>query len=157
MSDVKFYMKQDPSSDGWQSIEEVFDGLKYKECKGLEDKGKPKNIYTESYADADKLRVYMPVTVYRESTTITFTFVFIGDNRQSVYEQFNSFVSGKKIYYFDTMRKKNAYLLLNEAVTMGEDVYKGSVPYMLVDFKFTNIWGECKQMTDEEIAKAIGS
>lgn len=157
MSDVKFYMKQDADDTSWVSIEEVFDGLKYKECKGLEDKGKPKNIYTESYADANELRVYMPKEVYRESTTITFTFVFIGENRQSVYEDFYDFVSEKKIYYFDTKRKKKAYMLLNDAVTVGEDVYKGSVPYILVDFKFTNIWGECKQMSDADIAKEIGS
>jgi hypothetical protein len=157
MSDVKFYMKQDATNGDWKSIEDEFEGLKYKECKGLEDKGKPKNIYTESYADADKLRVYMPQSVYRESTTITFTFVFIGDDRQSVYETFYKFVSENKIYYFDTKRKKQAYLLLNDAVTVGEDIYKGSTPYILVDFKFTNIWGECQQMNDDDIAKEISS
>lgn len=147
MKKVLFYMKKE-ADETWINIESTYTGLRYKECKGLEDKGKPKNIYTESYADSDTLRVYMPDVVLRESTTITFSFVFVGENRKSVYESFFAYVSNGKLYYYDTARKKKAYMILKEALTITEDVYKGSTPYMIVDFKFTNLWGECKPVDE---------
>lgn len=148
MKKVLFYMKKE-ADETWINIESTYTGLRYKECKGLEDKGKPKNIYTESYADSDTLRVYMPDVVLRESTTITFSFVFVGEDRKSVYEQFFTDVSNGKLYYYDTARKKKAYMILKEAITITEDVYKGSTPYMIADFKFTNLWGECKPVDED--------
>lgn len=147
MKKVLFYMKKE-ADETWINIESTYTGLRYKECKGLEDKGKPKNIYTESYADSDTLRVYMPDKVLRESTTITFSFVFVGEDRKIAYERFFAYVSNGKLYYYDTARKKKAYMILKEALTITEDVYKGSTPYMIVDFKFTNLWGECKPVDE---------
>jgi hypothetical protein len=144
MADIKFYL----SSNGlnWVDIEEKYSGMHYLKCKGLEDKGKPKNKYQEVFADSDELRVYEPDNVMLESTDITFTFIFVGDDRQSVYENFYKDIKKGKYYYYDTMRYKKAYITLFEAVKPSDDIYKGSTPYIQADFKFKNLWGECKNV-----------
>lgn len=121
-----------------------FNGLKYSSCTGLNDKGKRTNIYMEKSATSDTLRVWQGDEVIREATTIVFTLYFIGADRQSVYDRFCEYVSNGKIYYWDTKRKKEAYLVLVDQIKPKEDTYKGSVPYILAEFKFQNLWGECK-------------
>lgn len=136
-------MKRDGVDSSYVDLESYFGGMKYSKCEGLEDLGKPKNIYTETYADADTLRVHIPQSVKREATTITFTFFFFGANRQDIYSRFNEFIKGQKIYYYDTARQKRAYMVLMDKTAPKEDIYKGSHPYISVDYKFQNLWGEC--------------
>lgn len=142
-----FYMKN-PKSDVYTNqvidIEAAFSGLKYCRCEGLLKKGKQKNVYTENYADADGLRVWQGESVVREATTITFTFWFVGDMRHATYEEFCKYVSKGKISYWDDARKKEALIVLIDALEPSEDQFIGSVPYIKADFKFQNIWGECK-------------
>lgn len=149
--DVKFYMKREGVDEDYIDIEDYFvepyTRLRYSKCDGLEDLGKAKNIYTETYADADELRVYLPENVTREATTLTFTFAFIGVNKQKVYDRFCEFITGSKIYYYDTARMKQAYMVFTDKSAPKEDVYKGS-SYMVVDFKFQNLWGECRRIDD---------
>lgn len=144
MEDIKFYLSSNGSD--WTDIETTYSGMRYLKCKGLEDKGKPKNKYQETFADSDELRVYEPDDVMLEATDITFTFIFVGDNRQSVYESFYNYVKKGKFYYYDTMRRKKAYITLFEHVKPSDDIYKGSTPYIQADFKFKNLWGECKSV-----------
>ncbi len=144
MSEYKFYMQQDIDGAELRDLESSFDGMRYLKCNGLEDKGKIKNKYTEAYADSDELRVHEPDIVCREATTITFTFVFVGENRQSVYDDFYNYVKKGKFYYHDNVRKKQAYITLIDAVKPSNDMYKGSTPYIQADFKFQNLWGECR-------------
>jgi hypothetical protein len=143
--EVKFYIKRE-SDANYTDLESYFNGMKYSKCVGLEDLGKPKNIYTETYADADVLRVHIPESVKRTATDITFTFIFFGENRKSVYDRFNEFIKGQKLYYYDTARNKQAYMVLIDKTEPEEDIYKGSTPYMSVDYKFQNLWGECKSI-----------
>lgn len=147
MNEYKFYMKQDAEGARLYDLESDFKGLRYLQCKGLEDKGKPKNKYTEEYADSNELRVYEPNEVRLESTTITLTLLFVGDDRQSVYDTFYNYVKKGKFYYHDNVRKKQAYITLLDAVKPSEDMYKGSTPYIQADFKFQNLWGECKKIS----------
>lgn len=138
----KFYMQKD--REAVKDLEATFEGMKYVKCVGLLDKGKRKNIYTESYSDSDTLRVWQGEEVTREATDVTFTFVFIGDNRQSTYKEFYNYVKNGKLTYYDTARNKEALLVLIDAIKIKEDVWKGSTPYIEVDFKFKNVWGECR-------------
>lgn len=137
----KFYMSKD--GENYVSLEDKYAGLLYAKCVGLEDVGKPKNKYSESYADAAELRVYDPAVVLHDETDITFTFLFVGDNRRSVYNDFCSYVESGKIYYYDTARYKKAYLTLFDAVKPSHDEFKGGTPYIQADFKFKNLWGKC--------------
>lgn len=145
--DVQYlFWKEGEETEG-VDIETRFEGLLYSKCEGLLTKGKRKDIYEEKYADDDKLRVWQGEKVTREATTITFTFFFVGENRLHTYQNFYDYVKNGKLYYYDTKRLKKAYMVLKEALDPQEDVYKGSTPYIKADFKFQNLWGECKDVT----------
>ena len=62
---VYFYITPESSMSSGRGvdIETQFEGLHYLQCKGLEDKGKAKNKYQESFADSDTLRVYEPDSI----------------------------------------------------------------------------------------------
>lgn len=139
---VQFYMKRLGVDEDYIDIEERFKGMRYMKCDGLEDLGKPKNIYTETYADADSLRVYLPSEVKRAATTITFTFLFLGQDKQKVYDEFNEYIKNNKIYYYDTARKKRVCMVYQNATNPKTDDYKGSQPYIIAEYKFQNIKGE---------------
>lgn len=141
---VKFYMQKEGGE--LIDLEAHFAGLRYQKCTGLNDKGKRKNIYKETYSDSDTVRVWQGAEVTREATTITFTFFFFGANRQSVYTAFYDYVKNGEITYYDTARKKKALLVLSEAITVSNDVWKGSKPYIEASFKFDNLWGECRDV-----------
>lgn len=152
---IKHYMWKD--IDEWAygpnsgfDIETKYNGLKYSACTGLNDKGKRTNIHIEKSATSETLRVWQGETVIREATTITFTLYFIGEDRQKVYDNFCDYISNDKVHYWDTKRKKEAYLVLVDPIKPKEDIYKGSVPYILAEFKFQNLWGECptKEITE---------
>lgn len=139
---VKFYMQKD--GEDAKDLEADFVGLKYSKCTGLLAKGKIKNKYTETYAESDELRIDEGDDITREATNITFTFFFVGDKRIKTYDAFYNYVKSGKIKYHDTQRKKQAFLSLMEAVEPSEDIWVGSTPYIKADFKFQNLWGECK-------------
>lgn len=150
--DVKFYMQKVDAngaliSDTLKDLERDFEGLKYSRCEGLMNKGKRKNIYTEQFSDSDTLRVWQGDNVTREATTITFTFVFAGNDRKSVYESFYEYVKNGIISYYDTARMKEARIVLIDALEPSDDIYKGSTPYIKAEFKFQNLWGECRNKT----------
>lgn len=133
------------SPTGTNDLETRFYGLKYSKCDGLNSKGKRKDIHIEKYADSPDLRVWQGSSgPIREATDITFTFFFIGDSRQSTYERFVEYIGNGKIHYWDNVRKKEAVMVLTDQVKPKEDVYKGSTPYILAEFKFQNLSGECK-------------
>lgn len=137
----KFYMQRiDIAEQQKKDLESDFPGLRYKEAKGLETKGKPTNVYVENYADSDKARVYVPKELCREPTEVTLTFVFVGENRRKAYNDFYEYIKLGKFYYWDTARYKKATLVLTSAVEPTDDTFKGS-DYILADFVFTNING----------------
>lgn len=140
--EIKFYMQKEGESV--IDLESHFDGLRYQKCVGLNDKGKRMNVYTEEYSDSDTLRVWQGAEVTRKATTITFTFYFIGDNRHQAFNDFYAYVKNGKISYWDTARNKEALLVLSDEVKIGEDDWKGSPQNFKVDFKFQNLWGECR-------------
>jgi hypothetical protein len=133
------------SPTGTDDLETRFNGLKYSKCDGLNSKGKRKDVHIEKYADSPELRVWLGLKgPIREATDITFTFFFIGDSRQNAYDSFLAYISNGKIHYWDTVRKKEAVMVLVDPIKPREDVYKGSTPYLLAEFKFQNLFGECQ-------------
>lgn len=122
-------------------LEEYFPGLKYVSCTGLSDYGKIKNIYTESYAETEQLRVYMPDTIVRENTDIEFEFGFTGENRRDTYDNFVEWISGYKLKYWDTARHREVEMILIDAIEVDEDLLLGSSPFIVVPFTFKNLKG----------------
>lgn len=153
--EVQFYMKRLGVDEDYIDIERHFKGMRYMKCDGLEDLGKPKNIYTETYADADSLRVYLPSEVKRAATTITFTFLFLGYDKQNVYDEFNEFIKNQKIYYYDTARKKRVCMVYQNATNPKTDDYKGSLPHIIAEYKFQNIKGEATPC--DLVLESVGS
>ena len=132
-------------------IEKNYDCI-YSECKGIEDVGQAKNIHTESYADSDFLRTYIPKKIMHEATDITLTLYFIGDRRQENLRRFIDNISGgspkreTRTYgnpyrYYDKIRKKGFDFVYVETTSVEEDNWKGSLPYIKVSFKLKNIYG----------------
>ncbi len=153
--DAKVYMQKVDNSgnliDGTlKDLESDFSGLLYVECKGLLDKGKRKNVYIEEYADSDQVRVWQGESVTREPTNITLTLYFRGNSRQDTYDAFYEYVKNGIISYYDSVRLKEARLVLIDALEPKDDIFKGSDPFISASFKFQNLWGECKDKVIEE-------
>ena len=119
---------------------------KYVKFEGLSETGKVKNVYTETYADSEELRVYVPDEVLYEQTDISLTLLFapssandndVQDNERAFFE----YVSGHKIEYHDTFRNRYVSLLLiNKPEVVGEVLYGGS-RYREVKYTFKNLYG----------------
>lgn len=147
MSDIKFYMAEVNQADEirvntCKDLETDFVGLKYSKCTGIDDYGKPKNIYTETYADADSLRVHIPKKVVYDATNVKFTFYFIGQERQSVYHNFIEYISGKRMVFWDNVRCRRLHFVFNEKVSITDEMFYGSEPYMKAEITVQNIYGK---------------
>lgn len=153
MSDiVKHFMWKDGESIGKPitgfgpkdvDIEKRWPGIKYSKCNGLTTKGQRKNIHIEEYSDSNELRIWQGDDVIREATDIVFSFFFTGEYRQVTYDDFIDYCSNGKIHYWDTMRKREAIMVLVDKTEPKEDIYKGSIPYIYIEIKFKNLRGEC--------------
>lgn len=158
--EYKFYIQRYPFSywdkktqkyitvagdDERKDLEETFH-CRYVKAEGIGENGKVKNIYTESYADAEKLRVFVPEEVLYENTEVSLTLLFLADTEdrndiQNYERDFFETVSGRKIEYSDTFRNRYLTLLLiNKPESVGEVLYGGS-RYIQKKYTFKNIYG----------------
>lgn len=141
---VKHYMRLKDASKTYDLESDDFKGLLYSKCTGLDDKGQRMDVYTEEYADSDKLRYWLGGDKpKRKPTTITLTLFFTGDKRHDTYESFYNFIKSGVIEYWDTWRLKKATMYLSEAVKVNDEQQYGSIPYKEVKVTFQNIYGEC--------------
>lgn len=145
MSEYQFYMAECDAN--WNitgtttNLEASFDGLHYQRAKGLNLTGKPR-LYTESYADSDKLRVHIPADVTHEPTDVTLSFVFIGDNRYATYDAFVDFCQNKRMAYWDSARKKRLFFFVEDAIQPAEEMWHGNIPYLRLELKVKNVFGK---------------
>lgn len=145
----RFYMQKVTLGAGGEYIktgtkfdlEANFSGLKYVKCEGLEDIGEAR-IYTETYADSDRTRVYIPTELTNEPTTVKLTLIFVGDNRRSSFNSFNEYIRNGVHAYWDTARNKELIFFVKEAIKPSEDMYKGSTPYIQCTYTLTNVFGK---------------
>lgn len=124
-----------------RDLEASFDGMVYLKAQGLNKVGKPR-VYTEKFADSDRLRVYKSEKTPREATTVTFSFLFKGEDRYKTYHAFVDYISKGFKRYYDTARKKYLYFFLNEEVKPAEEIMYGGSPYLTVDVQVQNIFGQ---------------
>lgn len=119
---------------------------KYVKFEGLSETGKVKNIYTETYAETEELRMYIPDEVLYDNTDMSLTLLFAPDSTndsdvQDNERAFFEYISGHKIEYHDTFRNRYvSLLLLNKPEVVGEVLYGGS-RYREVKYTFKNIYG----------------
>lgn len=148
MANIKFEMlRYGEENSSWKDLEKEFEGLRYKECAGLNSYGEPSNTYAEEFADSSKAEVYVSSNPAYKQTTIKLTLVFlegggIAENGKddTAYHGFLEFVSGCKIAYRDTARKRKALMYLTGATEPKSDTLYGQ-KYKEVTFTFKNVYG----------------
>jgi hypothetical protein len=147
MSEYKFYMQECDKEGNIlvgtspKDLEVDFAGLRYKECKGLNTIGAA-NVYTESYADSNRLRVHVPSNLTNKATTVTLSLYFIGEDRYKVYDAFNEYLRNSPYHiYYDTARKKRFAFFVKEEISPSVSQWYGSTPYIEVSYKLSNIFG----------------
>lgn len=119
---------------------------KYVKMEGIGENGKAKNIYTENFAEAEALRLYVPKTVIYENTNLSLTLLFLAENGdqmdiQTNEREFFEFVSGRPLEYNDTFRKRYvSMILINKPEVVGEVLY-GDTRYRQIKYTFKNIYG----------------
>lgn len=154
MQKYKFYMQEvawDEVQGEYSAVEgsstidleeyEEFKGLKYIKCEGLENVGEA-NVYTEEFADSDRLRVYVPENVTHKATEVKLTLIFIGEKRRASFKAFNSYIERGFHAYWDTARNKKLIFFVKNAVKPSEDIYKGGKPYIEVTYTLSNVYGK---------------
>ena len=147
-STYKFYMQQvTKRDDAWElvpntrkDLEVDFSALRYSKAEGINNIGKPR-VYTETYADSDRLRVYVPEVVTNEATKVTFTFYFFGDNRQTIFDEFNEYIRNGVHRYWDTARNKYFDFILADEVNISGEKWYGATPYFEVKYAVQNLNG----------------
>lgn len=146
-SKYNFYMQQCDKngvvSGKVYDLEKDFEGLRYLKCTGLDAVGKPKNIYTESYHEVVEERVYMPSEekITREPIDVVLSLLFVGEGRTNTMLRFNNFIKGGFRKYWDTARNKSIVFYIDDAITVKEETFKGSNPYIQIDYKLKCIKG----------------
>ena len=139
-------------------IEEEFPGLLYSSAKGIYDIGKPKNIYTEQYADSDRTRVYIPIEnlngqlkhdtslIANEATTVEMTFLVVGDadTRRDVITAFEDYVRTGIHMYYDTARQMKFNFFVSDAIKVSEEKWHGTQPYVEMTVPLQNINGKTR-------------
>lgn len=149
MSEYKIYIKNAYDENATPiSLEDKFTGLKYSKCIGLFDKGARMDVYSEEYSDSDTLRIWQGDNIARKATIITITLYFTGNDRKAQYEAFYNTIKQGRWLYWDSVRLKQALVILKDEFKPNDEVYKGSTPYFEVSFKLQNLWGECKDCDD---------
>lgn len=154
MEGYKFYMQEcdrdgNPVDGTLKDLERDFPGLRYSKCEGLNIFGASKNIYTETYSDADKLRTYVPEKVTREATQIKFTFYFFGDSseRQESFEKFVAYINKGYHMYWDTARnRKFIFIPPTESIEPSDELWYCGTPYFKVVIKLQNIMGNTSKV-----------
>lgn len=136
----------------WQALERTVNGdtIKYRKASGLEDVGKIKNLYVETYADSNIQRVDFPETIARENTTVKIDIIVLRSDlrrQSSTYKDLVDYFSNGFTVYWDTQRKRAAVLYLDKATQPKTDTYLGT-PYMEIEFEFTCVTGVCPIVED---------
>ena len=124
-------------------IEDEFFGLKYMSLKNGANFGKPK-IYVEEYADSDVLRTYIPENPRTSPIEYELTLIFIGADRLPGYYDFNEYIRRGYHRYYCVARGISFDFIINDAIEITDEMWKGSVPYLQVKYKLQGIKGYAK-------------
>lgn len=145
------YMERVDITDslGQIDIEEQFSGLLYMRAEGMNDVGKSKNVYTETYADSDRLRVYLPNdgNYNNDATKITMHFFVVGDkdSRQATIRAFETYVREGIHRYWDTARNLEFDFIVQDEIKVSDEKWHGSSPYVEIQVPMQNLNGKTRE------------
>lgn len=127
-------------------IEEHFSGLLYMRADGMNDIGKSKNVYTEGYADSDRLRVYLPNNgnYTNEATKITMHFLVVGEEaqRQQTIRNFYDYVRVGVHRYWDDARNLEFDFIVQDELKVSDERWHGPSPYVEIAVVMQNLNGK---------------
>jgi len=153
-SQYTHYMKRiDVNDASTYDIESHFTGLRYMKAEGMNDIGKTKNIYTEAYADSDRLRVHIPsasINGYtNEATKITMHFLIIGDAslRQTTLKNFIDYLRLGIHRYWDDARNLEFDFIVTDEIKVSDERWHGNCPYIEITVPMQNLNGKTKVHT----------
>lgn len=157
----KFYLRgvkkdgtyNEYEQDAPKDLEEYFDGLRYIRCTGIDEIGKAKNIYTETYSDADKVRTFIPNEIKNAETDIELTLCFFGkniDECRAVCDDFTKYIRNGLHRYYDTARNKYFDFYVDDVITPSKENYKVNIPHIEISYKLKNIYGKSKSFNKGE-------
>jgi len=140
------------------NIEEDIGGCVYKSITGVSEYGNPR-VYVENYAEDEQAQVYVNANGVRAQNELTLTLYFFDalnakddvealQNISEAYHKFVSYVSGCKVIYRDTARKRKVLMYLSSATSHKNDILYG-VKYKEVQFEFTNVYGRSFAVDDD--------
>lgn len=143
---VRHWLKSESDATQIYDLENDFNGLMYVRCDGMFAKGERKDVYFEDFSESDTLNAWQGDNddVARKATNLTLSLLFTGTERKVEYERFYNIIKKGKWYYWNTVKKKLAFVMLKDEFRPSEEMYKGSTPYFRVDVPLQNLWGECK-------------
>ncbi|MBO4785923.1 MAG: hypothetical protein J5510_02545 [Prevotella sp.] len=131
--------------------EKSFAGLLYMRAEGMNDIGKPKDVYTEDYADSDRLRVYLPedANYTNEATKITMHFLVVGDaaQRQTTIKNFFNYVRVGTHRYKDDARNLEFDFIVTDELKVSDEKWHGSQPYVEIAVTMQNLNGKTRPAT----------
>ena len=148
-SQYTHYMQRvDVASQPTYDIEEQFSGLLYMRAEGMNDIGKSKNVYTEGYADSDRLRVHLPPdgNYTNDATKITMHFLVVGDeaSRQATIRAFETYVREGIHRYWDTARNLEFDFIVQDEIKVSDEKWHGSSPYVEIQVTMQNLNGKTR-------------
>lgn len=148
-SQYTHYMQR-VDKDGFNviDIESEFEGLYYLKADGMNNIGKAKNVYTEDYADSDRLRYYVPDdnNYANEATKITMSFAIAGTPavRQRIFDNFTDYVRKGVHRYWDTARNREFDFIVQDQIKVSDEKWHGNTPYIVIDVPLLNLNGRTK-------------
>ena len=129
-------------------IEDFFEGLLYMKTEGMNDIGKSKNVYTEGYADSDRLRVHLPSdeNYANEATKITMHFLIVGDaqQRQSILRSFDEYVRKGVHRYWDDARNLEFEFVVQDEIKVSDERWHGDKPFVEISVPMQNLNGKTR-------------
>lgn len=150
-NEYKFYM-QATNSKGValegapvKDLEVDFEGLRYLKATGLNDIGDAR-VYTETYADSDRTRVYIPSEVTHKQTSVTLSLVFVGKKRHETYDAFLAYITNGFHAFWDSARNKRLVFYVESNISPSEELWSGSNPYLKLDITLKNVYGKTENI-----------
>lgn len=152
-SKYNHYMQRtDVSGAPIYNIETQFNGLLYMKADGMNDIGKSKNVYTEDYADSDRLRVHLPNDgVYtNEATKVTMHFLVVGTDaqRQTTIRDFEEYVRKGIHKYWDDARNLEFDFIVTDEIKVSDERWHGNMPYVEISVPMQNLNGKTSPHTE---------
>lgn len=136
----KYFIKRH-SSDSWQDVTTLFNGIKVLSITGMNEKGEAQNVFTQQWIDSQEEDYFLAgETVVRANVDLTMT--FIAGTRyssngsvdtQTVYNSFVSYICDQGDFYIKSVyTNKSAHVVCLKGIKpTTESLHRGASSYII--------------------------